>query len=117
MSLSPRLRHRIRLDSLVGGQDPETGAPLPGWADAFPDLTAKGGIPAEFVPLSGREFLQAAATQSEVTARVTIRWMPGVEPTMRLVHDGTAYRIAAVLPDPTGRKHLTLMVSTGEADV
>lgn len=83
---------------------------VPAWA-----LFA-GNVPAEFVPLSGREYLQAAATQSEVTARVTIRYMAGVVPTMRLVHDGTAYRIEAVLPDPTARRHITLMVSTGEAD-
>jgi len=28
---------------------------------------------------------------------------------MRITHDGNTYNIKAVLPDPTARRHLTLM--------
>lgn len=110
MSLAQKYRHRIDLDAPGGAQDPETGEVTSGWS-----LFAES-VPAEVVPLSGREFLQASATQNEVSARIEIRWMPGVEPNMRVRHDGNVYSIQAVLPDPTGRRHLTLMVSRGVND-
>lgn len=63
------------------------------------------------MPLSGREYMQSASLQSEITARVTIRWRTGILPTMRMVHDSQNYKIHAVLPDPTNRGWLNLMVS------
>ena len=104
------LRHRITLQSLTTTQDPVTGETTPTWTDFAAD------VPAEVVPLSGREFLSAAATQAEVSARMTIRYQPGVLPTMRVLFDGAIYNIAAVLPDPTARRHITLMVSKGVND-
>jgi head-tail adaptor len=32
---------------------------------------------------------------------------------MRVNHDGTLYNIRAVLPDPTLKRHITLMCETG----
>lgn len=63
------------------------------------------------MPLSGREFMQSASNQSEITARATIRWRTGILPTMRMVFDSQNYKIHAVLPDPTNRGWLNLMVS------
>jgi SPP1 family predicted phage head-tail adaptor len=110
MSLTQRLRHRIDIDAPGGVQDPDSGEVTTGWAPFAVD------VPAEVVPLSGREFIQSEAGQHEVTARMTIRYMPGVEPTMRVRFDGDTYSISAVLPDPTGRRHITLMVSRGLGD-
>jgi SPP1 family predicted phage head-tail adaptor len=76
------------------------------------------GVRAQIVPLSGREYVSARQVMAEVTTRVTIRHVDGVEPTMRLTHpesdDSPAelavYDILAVLPDPvSGRRYLTLM--------
>ena len=66
-------------------------------------------VPAEVWPLSGREYIAAQAEQAGVTTRITIRYQAGIEPAMRVLHDGKAYNIRAVLPDPTLRRHLTLM--------
>jgi SPP1 family predicted phage head-tail adaptor len=110
MSLAQKYRHRIDLDAPGGAQDPETGEVTVGWTPFA------ASVPAEVVPLSGREFIQSDAGQHEVTARVEIRYMPGVVPEMRMRFDGDVYQIAAVLPDPTARKHLTLMVSRGTND-
>lgn len=104
------LRQRITLQAMTPTQDPVTGEITTAWADFAAD------VPAEVVPLSGREFIAAAATQAEVSARVTIRYLAGVLPSMRMLFDGQTYAIAAVLPDPTARKHLTLMVSRGVSD-
>ena len=67
---------------------------------------------AHIQPLSAREFLQASAVNSEVVARVQIRYLAGVMPSMRLVHGTHVYNIKGVLPDPvSGLEYLTLPVS------
>lgn len=81
-----------------------------GWVDFA------AGVPASVIPLSGREFVSAGELQGEVQARVTIRWMDGVLDTMRILFDDDVYAIKAVLPDPTARRHITLMVSEGVGD-
>lgn len=73
-------------------------------------------VPADVHPLSGREFIEAGADQAQLKARIEIPYLPGVVSNMRAVHDGVEYEIQAVLPDPTARRHLTLMVSTRPED-
>lgn len=110
-----KYRQRIRLQAKGLGTTGPLG-PIPGaWNDWEPSPGVVD-IPAEVVPLSGRDFIAAGEKQSEVTARIEIRWLPGVKDTMRVLFDGELYAIAAVLPDPTARKHLTLMVSKGVTD-
>jgi SPP1 family predicted phage head-tail adaptor len=94
----------VTVQGQVQTQDPSTLAVAVTWADVIVDE------PAEFVPLSGREFVQANAVAAEIDARCTIRWRSDVSPTMRVVFDGGVYEIAAVLPDPSARRWLTLMV-------
>lgn len=101
--LTQRLRHRVTIQAPTYSQDATTGAVLVAWFDVLTDE------PAEVVPLSGREFLQANTTQVEITARMTIRYQAGLDASMRVSFDGAFYQIVAVLPDPTARKHLTLM--------
>lgn len=100
------LRHRITLQQRGETRGPD-GEVITGWVDFAASL------PASVIPLSGREFVAAGELQSEVQARVTIRWMDGVLDTMRMLFDGKVYAIKAVLPDPTARRHITLMVSGG----
>lgn len=108
--LAQRLRHRVTIQRLVPTVN-GSGEPIGfAWANFIEEL------PAEIVPLSGREFLAASAEQAEVTARATVRFDPDIDSTMRLVHDGLTYNILAVLPDPTFRRHLTLMLSKGLRD-
>lgn len=108
--LTHRLRHRITIQSQGLVQDATTGEMVPSWTNWLADE------PAEVVPLSGREFIAAAATQAGVTARMTIRYRAGVLPTMRVVFDSQNYNIKAVLPDPTNSRWLTLMVERGVND-
>lgn len=109
MSLAAgRLRHRITIEQKVTTQDPDTGAPITAWESWADD------VPAEVVPLSAREFLAAQAVQSEVSARITIRYRAGLLATMRIIHRGQVYNIAGVLPDNvSGLEYLTLPVSQG----
>lgn len=110
MSLTTRLRHRITIQSATTAQDGVTGETVATWTDFL------ANEPAEVVPLSGREFIQSGAVQASVDTRMTIRWRAGVLPSMRVLFDGDTYRIEAVLPDPTSRKHLTIMCERGVND-
>lgn len=104
------LRHRVLLEQPVNARDPVTGDLVETWA------TYADRVPAEIVPLSGREFIQSGANQAELTARATVRWDAGITTRMRLVHEGRIYQITAVLPDPTFARHATLMLGTGAND-
>lgn len=109
--ISQRLRHRIDIQAPAVEQDPDTGAVVDSWASI---LGANAGkLPAEIVPMSGREFVASSATQVSATHRLTIRWRDGVHPRMRAVHRGDIYDIKAVLPDPSLQRHMTLMCDVG----
>lgn len=104
---SGELRHRVDLQEPVITQNPTTGEMETVW-------TTVARPWAKIAPMSGREFLAAAAEQSEVRGKITIRYRGDVDATMRVVHRGKWYAIHAVLPDAeSGIEHLTLMTGEG----
>jgi SPP1 family predicted phage head-tail adaptor len=105
--LAPRLRHRVELQEFVAQQDDYTGAVVETWQ------TVADNVPAEIWPMSGREFVAAQSIQAGVNTKITIRFVDGIKPAMRVLHDTGIYNIKAVLPDPTLRRHLTLMAEVG----
>lgn len=107
--LAARLRHRVTLQQIVQTRDSD-GAVIEDWDDLIV------GLPAEVWPQSGREFVAAQAVQAGVTTRITIRATAAVKAKMRILHEGAAYNIKAVLPDPTFARHLTLVCETGVTD-
>lgn len=103
-----KLRHRITIQEKQSQQDQTTGEMIDSW------VTVAEKIPAEIVPLSGREFIAAKAEQSEITARITIRYRKGINDTMRILHNDRIYSIQAVLADDkSGIEHITLPVFEG----
>lgn len=103
---SGKLRHRVSIERITRTQDPVTGAIAETWTEI-----AK--VWAAVEPLSAREFVQSAAGQSEVTARITIRTRD-ILATDRIIHRGTAYNIRGVLADKdSGLEYITLPVGTG----
>ena len=113
MSISAgNLRHRITIQKkMVTDRHPVTGTEITEWVPLWES------VPAEVVPLSVREFVAAQAVQSKLSARIRIRWRPGVDASMRILHDGRIYNIEGVLPDPdSGRAYLTLPCSEGVND-
>ncbi|MBW5800065.1 phage head closure protein [Halomonas elongata] len=105
-----KLRHRITLQRYEDQKQGPSGELIGRWIDV---ATVWASIEA----LSAREFIAAQSTQSEITVRITIRYRPGLDATMRAVHDGAIYNIHGVLPDPRSRRHyLTLPVSEGVTD-
>lgn len=103
---SGKLRHRVSIERIVRTQDEDTGAITETWTEV-----AK--VWAAIEPLSAREFVQSAAGQSEVTARITIRTRE-ILATDRIAHRGVVYNIRGVLPDKdSGLEYITLPVGTG----
>lgn len=102
------LRHRVTLQSVSQSRG-VNGEVIDSWSDY-------ATVWADFHPLSGKEYIAAGAQRGQVMARVTIRYDASVTETMRLTFDGSTYAIHAVLPDPTARDHLTLMVAKGVSD-
>lgn len=105
-----RLRHRIAIQQKVQAQNPVTGAITHTWQT----VAGMESVPASIEPLSVRELLAAQAVQSEMIARITIRYRPGLDATMRILHKGKIYNPAGWLPDKdSGLEYLTAPVSQG----
>lgn len=101
------LRHRVTIQERLNTQDPQTGENTYSWEDV-------ATVWAKVEPLSAREFIQSQATQSQVVARITVRYREGLNAEMRMLHNGTAYNIAGILPDKvSGLEYITIPVSQG----
>lgn len=101
------LVHRVELQREVETQDPDTGEMTRDWQ-------TYGAAWARVAPISVRNFIAAAADQSEVRAQITIRHRDDVQAEDRVLHRGLAYRVLGVLPDPeSGLEYITLPVSEG----
>ena len=95
------LDQRIVIERLVEGYD-ELGQPINTW---LPIITTWAAV----TPLVGREYIAAGALLSEVTARVRMRYRPGITPADRVSHGGTVYGIEAVIDVHSSRRELHLM--------
>ena len=96
------LDQRVTVERQQGGVD-ELGQPLPdNWAPLFTCWAA-------VEPLTGREYIAAAAAVSEVTAKIRLRYRPGVLGTDRVIHDGTVYQIESVIDVRSEHRELHLM--------
>lgn len=111
MSLDPsRLRHIVRFEEKRVVVD-EDGERTESWVVVFPRVYAA------VEPLSVRDLMAAGAEQSEVSARIVVRWRPGFHHGMRIVHGEEVYHIKGLQRDPeSGLEWLTIPVSLGLRD-
>lgn len=104
-----RLRHRVEIQEQDVTRDSDGGQVI-GWKKI-------DTVWAAIEPLSARERLVAEQVQSEVTARITIRYRDDIDASMRIKHGDDVYNIHGVLADnETMRDWLTLPVSIGLND-
>lgn len=96
-----KLRHRVTIQQLVGTRDVD-GAVVPTWQNV---KTVWGAVE----PLRGREFVEAAQLQEEITTRVRIRYRSGIVPAMRVLWGGFIYDIRAVVHVETRFREMHLM--------
>jgi SPP1 family predicted phage head-tail adaptor len=102
------LRHRITLQSKEATQD-EIGQPVGAWTEV-------ANVAADIRHLTGLEAVKAGGEVAVARASIRIRYRPGVVPAMRATVGDIVYDIKAVLPDPTGRRHLDLLAETGQSE-
>ncbi len=100
-----KYRHRITVEKkVITGQSP-SGSEITEWQPAF---TTRAGYSA----LSVRDFVAAAASQTQISGKFTIRYREIPAGKYRLNWRGTHYHILDFLPDEkTGREELTLPVA------
>lgn len=114
---SQRYRHRIAFQSREEVFDSETGDNTFEWDAVFLDSdTPLDSVPAEVLTGPGREFNAADAKQAETTARINLRWFPGLQPTWRILWDGKVYDITSIETDATARREYRLRCKDGVND-
>lgn len=105
-----RLRHRVAIERRIEVRDAGGDLVRVDWE------VVKPSVPVEILPLSARELVAAQAEQSEVSVRVVMRWMPGLDASMRLrrLDDSRVYNIAGKVEDNrSGREWITVPVTEG----
>ena len=80
-----------------------------GWGEPVETWTPVATVWAVVEPLAGREYMAAQAAQSEIVARIRIRYRPGITSQDRVIHEGTTYNIKSVIDIRSGRRELVLM--------
>ena len=96
-----QLDQRVTVERFSRTED-ELGQPIETWAPLFTCW-------AEVSPLVGREFIAAQAAQSEVTARIRMRFRPWMTAQDRVIHNGTTYNIVSLVDVRSGHRELVLM--------
>jgi len=111
-----KLRHRVDIQVYSENQDPVTGAVQPVWTDIHYD------VPCSIEPLSVKDMMQSQALQSDVSVRVSFRYLNNLTDSMRLVgrcgcHHGQVFNPAGYFEDITsGRSYITAPCSRGVND-
>ncbi|WP_373898828.1 phage head closure protein [Haloimpatiens sp. FM7315] len=85
---SEELKHRITFQSFTTTVN-DNGFEVEAWVD-FKTVWAA------VTNLHGREYFEAAAVKAENTVKFTIRYIPNIEPTMRVLFKGKQYNITSI---------------------
>lgn len=96
-----KLRHRVTIEQVTEAQDTD-GSVIETWS-AF----AIGQASIE--PISGREYFAAQSTQADVTHRVSLRYLPGITPKMRVTFGSRVFDILSVINVDERNRELQLM--------
>jgi SPP1 family predicted phage head-tail adaptor len=97
-----QLRHKVVIQENVPSRD-GYGAEVESW-DEYATVWAA------IEPIRGREFWESQQINAEVTARITIRYLAGVTPKMRILHGTRIFEILSVINPEERNRELQLMV-------
>ena len=105
--------HLVNIEQNTPIQDMGTGEMVPDWNVLHENIYAA------ISPLSVRGYLQSKADQSDVSVRIEIDYISGLDSSMRIVgacgcHSGKIYNPTGILEDDiTGQEYLTIPCSQG----
>ena len=105
---SGRLNRRVTIQRLTVTKD-EYNADIESWEDA-------ATLWAHIEPLRGREYWQAKQVVGEVTGRITIRYLDGIDEKMRVTYGDRTYNILAVINPEEKNRILQLLVKEVAGD-
>ena len=105
--LTHRLRHRVTFEECVNVQE-GSGAWLTTWRPVFIAGMTLFNVPAEVLTGPGKERLMGGAVHAETTARITLRWFPGLKPDWRILWEDRTFNITSIETDRTGRREYRL---------
>ncbi len=66
--------------------------------------------------LHGKEYFEAKAVQAENTVKFTIRYLAGIDQTMKILFQGKAYNIIAMITSSTGIGYIEIHAMEVESD-
>lgn len=105
-----RFRHRVTIQRKAVGRD-SAGGITESWSDFAKNVNAA------IDTVTGRESIYSQQIAAKYSSEISIRWRPGIDATMRVLHGRIVYNIEGVIPDSdTGRKIITLLCSRRDAD-
>ncbi len=93
------LKHKIIIQSYTETEN-DFGEVVKGWADFKPAYSS-------ITPISAKEFYKAGVN-AEVSHKVTIRYIPGVKPKMRVMYGTREFSIEGVINIREENKTLNL---------
>jgi SPP1 family predicted phage head-tail adaptor len=96
-----KLRHKITIQEYSAARD-SFGAETEGWND-------KASVFASITPISGKEYFASQQLNAEVTTKITIRYLEGITPKMRVVFGDRIFEIVSVLNFEERNVELNLM--------
>lgn len=96
-----KLRQRLTIQRAEMARN-EVGEYIPAWEDW-------ATVWAAVEPASGKNYYAAKALNADVDGRVRIRYLDGLEPTMRIIHDGRILRIISILNPNEDKREIHIM--------
>ena len=99
------LKRRITIEKLTNDQD-SFGGESGTWSDFA------ANVPAEYLPISGKEMIAANQENSQATTMFRIRYQPGILASMRIRLDGRLFKIVSPPINPRGSNRELQIMTT-----
>ena len=96
------LRHKVVIQQNTPTRD-SYGAEVDNWIDY-------ATVWASIEPARGREFWESQQVNAEITGKITIRYLAGITPKMRVKHGDRIFHIISVINTEERNRELQLMV-------
>lgn len=96
------LCNRVIIQQTTESRDSSTGSVINTWG-TFATVWAA------VEPISGREYFSSQQVNSEITARIRIRYLPGVTSKMRISYDSRLFDIQSVIDIDEQHRELHFM--------
>jgi SPP1 family predicted phage head-tail adaptor len=97
-----RLRHRITIQDYTESQN--------SFGEATKNWTDYATVWAAVEPVKGREFWESQQINAEITTKVTMRYLAGIKPKMRILYDTRIFEIDSVINVDERNRELQLLV-------